>query len=316
MYVNIFETPNLGNYYERELKNIKEFEKGKDINGQKELKGIKLLTGEDVLLAHFLIVDYFSKNVNKIKNYHKNIGGVGTRDITLFMSSIERQHNCIQYCKVKSENRLKYFVFATLYWGLIKNHVFHDANKRTATLSLLYHLYLNRLRINVKDKVLEEMAIRVASNTLLLRNDWVRKYVERSPEIVVNEEITLIANFLRNNTSNRSIKYAEITYRDLERALANYGYYFGKPKNNKVTIYKYDENPKKKPSFLNRLFNKNKIVTISYIDKNKTVPKNTIKLILNKTGLNPETLYSWGDLKALEELIGEYRNLLKRLAKR
>jgi death-on-curing family protein len=81
----------------------------------------------DLLAAHFLIIDYFAE-----KNY--GVGGVGPRSLDLLHSALSRQFT--GYDGARKWNGL-YENCATLLYGLVMNHPFHDANKRTALLVVL-----------------------------------------------------------------------------------------------------------------------------------------------------------------------------------
>ena len=85
----------------------------------------------DVLRAHFLIADFFYE-------IGVGLGGVGPRDLNLLHSAVSRQFTEFGSAK-KWTNGFE--TCATLFYGLIKDHPFHDANKRTAFLSALYHLH-------------------------------------------------------------------------------------------------------------------------------------------------------------------------------
>src|SRR5690349_4043586 len=85
---------------------------------------------QDVIRAHFLIIDFFLE-----KDY--GVGGVGPRSLDLLHSAIYRQF--ISYGgREKWPGDLD--KCATLLFGLVKDHPFHDANKRTALLVALYQL--------------------------------------------------------------------------------------------------------------------------------------------------------------------------------
>ena len=84
----------------------------------------------EVLRAHFLLLDFFSQ-------IGEGVGGIGPRDIHLLHSALSRQF--VQFGgESKWTQRIE--VCATLLFGLIKNHPFHDANKRTAFLTSILHL--------------------------------------------------------------------------------------------------------------------------------------------------------------------------------
>jgi death-on-curing family protein len=106
----------------------------------------------DVLKAHFLVVDFFAHN-------GEGVGGVGPRDINLLHSALNRQ-----LCGYQGEKKWKtdFHLCATLFFGLIKDHPFYDANKRTAFLSLLFHLWKINRTPDIEQKEFERLAIRVA----------------------------------------------------------------------------------------------------------------------------------------------------------
>jgi prophage maintenance system killer protein len=84
----------------------------------------------DVIRAHYLIADLFLTE-------QRELGGVGPRDIRLLESALHRPW--VEFGGVvKWSDPLD--KAATTLFGLIKDHPFHDANKRTALLSILYLL--------------------------------------------------------------------------------------------------------------------------------------------------------------------------------
>ena len=103
----------------------------------------------EVLHAHFLLIDFFFK-------IGEGIGGIGPKDIKLLHSALGRQFVCFGG-KSKWTNPID--ICATLMFGLIKNHPFHDANKRTAFLVSMLHL-----------QKLVERQQRLKRNTKILRS--------------------------------------------------------------------------------------------------------------------------------------------------
>ena len=73
-----------------------------------------------VLRAHFLIVDFFSQEGG-------GVGGVGPKSLDLLHSAIYRQFVSFGGKDKWAEPLEK---CATLLFGLVKDHPFHDANKR------------------------------------------------------------------------------------------------------------------------------------------------------------------------------------------
>lgn len=93
--------------------------------------GMHCLSVADVLRAHYLVANHFYLQ-------GEGIGGLGPRSRELLESAVYRQ--VAAFGDVIKWDRL-FDVTATLFFGVIKNHAFHDANKRTAFLSILYQLY-------------------------------------------------------------------------------------------------------------------------------------------------------------------------------
>lgn len=119
-------------------------------------KGPVTLGIHDINRSHFLVAEFFL-------NYGEGMANVGPRDINLLHSAMNRQF-------VGFGNRTKWETYseivATLFFGLIKDHPFHDANKRTALLSLLYHLMCLRRVPTCSQKDLENFSVHVADDKL------------------------------------------------------------------------------------------------------------------------------------------------------
>lgn len=111
------------------------------IIGEESYAGPDTLGIHDVLKAHFLIADFFF-------GQGEGLGGLGPRDVQLLHSALYRQHIAFETAKKWDTH---YEIAASLLFGLVKDHPFHDANKRTAFLATLYYLYTicgSRLRIS------------------------------------------------------------------------------------------------------------------------------------------------------------------------
>src|SRR5690242_1269291 len=78
----------------------------------------------DVLRAHYAIADYFYS-----EGY--GVGGIGPRDINLLHSALHRQFVGWGTARKWTDH---HDIVATVMYGLIMDHPFHDANKRTAFL--------------------------------------------------------------------------------------------------------------------------------------------------------------------------------------
>jgi death-on-curing family protein len=127
-----------------------EYQRWKEIAGPDDpYQSEDTLGLHDLLAAHFLIIDYFAE-----KKY--GIGGVGPRSLDLLHSALSRQFT--GYGGAKKWNGL-FENCATLMFGLVMNHPFHDANKRTALLAVLSLLHRKKRIINLPQKKLDSLVV-------------------------------------------------------------------------------------------------------------------------------------------------------------
>jgi death-on-curing family protein len=178
----------------------------------------------EVLEAHFLLAEFFTAN-------GEGLGGLGPKDLHLLHSALSRQF--VQYGgKPKWSNRID--VCATLMFGLIKNHPFHDANKRTAFLTSILHLQkIGRTPI-ISDKEYEDFTVAIADNSLN-NYDFFSRFTEPSPD----KEIMAIAHFLKRSTRNIELKTKLITYNDLDGILRGRGLGLANPNGNRIDLMRY-----------------------------------------------------------------------------
>lgn len=144
------------------------------------------VSAQDVLRAHFLIANQFYLE-------GQGLGGVGPKDLNLLQSAVSRQF-------VEFGGRAKWTnhfdIAATLFFGLIKNHPFHDANKRTAFLTALYQLDQNGWCPSVDERHFEELTVNVAESSLKKYARFQKNLKDRSPD----PDVEYISWFFRNNT--------------------------------------------------------------------------------------------------------------------
>jgi death-on-curing protein len=189
---------------------------------------------QEVLAAHFLIIDYFAE-----KKY--GIGGVGPRDLDLLHSALSRQFT--GYGGAKKWSGL-YENCATLMFGLIMNHPFHDANKRTALLVALSLLHRNRQIINLPQKKLDGLVVAIAANDLQTYFDRDARYQEKVRMLSGSNDtdgiVRIIADFLRRNTRHRDDSARTVTYSELNRALKRHGCELRNPNGNYINIVRIE----------------------------------------------------------------------------
>lgn len=258
----------------------------------------------DVLRAHFLIADYFFG-----EGY--GIGGIGPRDANLLHSAVYRQFTGFNG-KEKWES--SYARCATLLFGLIKDHPFHDANKRTALLVLLYFLNQTNRAPTVSQKELEKFVVDIAENKL-------RQYRRlQTLELRTDDpEIYFIADYLRRNSRQLDKRNYTITYKELDMRLREFGFCLENPHKNFIDVCRIEQ----RRGFLGFGKAKNEIVTLAQIGfpgwKRQvgkgaiTTVRKATKLVSEK-GVDSATFYRGVD--PLYALIAEYSGPLERLAYR
>ncbi|MBO0690824.1 MAG: type II toxin-antitoxin system death-on-curing family toxin [Candidatus Dormibacteraeota bacterium] len=106
-----------------------------------------LVSLEELLLIHTAMVDSYG-------------GGVGVRDHGLIESALHRPVTSFGGQMMFPTPFLR---AATLWWGLIKNHGFVDANKRTSSVAALRWLDREGYALQVSDDDLVRTALAVAN---------------------------------------------------------------------------------------------------------------------------------------------------------
>ena len=257
-----------------------------------------------MLRAHFLIADYF---------YSEGCGifQVGPRDANLLHSAIYRQFVSFEG---KDKWNTPYERCATLVFGLVKDHPFYDANKRTGLLVLLF--FLNKLgRIpTVRQKVLEDFVVNIAQDQFFKYRRW-KIFQRRS----VDPEIFFIADYLRRNSRKRDSKYYPITYRELDNCLRRFNHCLANPHNNFIDVCRIEEK-RKNLGFGEKEQKLIKLAQIGFPSWKKTVGKGAIKTVRTEVGLTPKKGFDsatfFHGINPLNTLIVEYEKPLERLAYR
>ena len=121
---------------------------------------------------------------------------------------------------------------ATLVYGVIKNHAFHNGNKRAGLLAMIKHLYVNGYVLNpqLDSKELYEILIAIADNKLrdfYMRNHkkytFIQSKEEKRSEIWEYEtEVRFIAFWLKKNSKAKENTYkGELKISKLKSLLEN-----------------------------------------------------------------------------------------------
>ncbi|MCC9019143.1 type II toxin-antitoxin system death-on-curing family toxin [Flavobacterium lipolyticum] len=125
-----------------------------------------------------------------------------------------------------------YLNAATLVYGVIKNHAFHNGNKRAGLLAMIKHLYVNGYVLNpqLNSKELYEILIAIADNKLrnfYMRNhkkySFIRSKEERRTEVWDYEtQVRFIAFWLKKNSkAKENVSKGELKISKLKTLLEN-----------------------------------------------------------------------------------------------
>lgn len=185
------------------------------------------LNYDDVLKAHYLICDYFETNYGLTSMY-------GVRSMQLLGSALGRQTTSFAG---KNKWKNEFEVMASLFFGLIKNHPFHDGNKRTALLSLLYNLYLIKRvpKTACNQEKWEKLTVSIAASDMSQYSGFNR--FEREADKQEDAVVYFVSDFLQKNTRLVDRIFVSITYADFEASIKQFGFYFANPSKNYIDIY-------------------------------------------------------------------------------
>ena len=252
----------------------------------------------EVLEAHFLLLDFFS-------GIGEGVGGVGPKDTNLLHSALSRQF--VKYGgKPKWQNRIE--VCATLMFGLIKNHPFHDANKRTAFLTSLLHLQKCGRTPTASDNEYEDFLVDVSAGNL-----YKYKWYDETDVHPLDRDVYVVSRFLKHNTRNIDLKSKTITYNELRTILRHRGYRMENPRDNHVGIVRYLDSDGK-----TELGSPKRVARIGFHGWTKQVSLKDINSARKATRLDARHGYDsqsfFNELEGPLSLIKKYREPLKRLA--
>jgi prophage maintenance system killer protein len=252
----------------------------------------------EALQAHFLLADYFSRT-------GEGVGGVGPKSIDMLHSAPSRQF-------VEFGGRPKYSeridVCATLMFGLIKNHPFYDANKRTAFLLSLLHLQKIGRTPTVSHQDYEDFTVNISDNNLSQYPYWDDVSLP-SPD----RDVYVISRFMRRNSRQIDLKTKTITYAELSRILAPRGLGLENPKGNRIDLVRYVDADGE-----TSLARPKRIAHIGFHGMSKQVSVKDIQIVREATKLDARHGYdSQSFFNGMDDpltLIKKYKEPLERLA--
>lgn len=183
-----------------------------------------IITVDDVLKAHYLICEYFENETGEQSLY-------GVKNYNLLSSAVARQSVSIGNVYKYKTNVDK---AATVFYGLVKNHAFHDGNKRTALLSLLYFLYKIGRVPTENQKNFEQLTEIVAADKYDTYKAW-KQFSKKSSDI--DAKVRFISKMLSKLTTKKDESYKSLTYRELDTALHPYGFYLEPSGTQEINLY-------------------------------------------------------------------------------
>jgi death-on-curing family protein len=207
---------------------------------------------------------------------------------------------------------------ATLVFGLVKNHSFHNGNKRIGFLALIKHLYSNGyvIRPYIQHKEIYELLRTLADSALEEHAAIFNKhFYKQHKKIKWTDEVQIkyLALWLRQNAEhkNTKIKQKTIPVNELERLL--------RTKNLETSFSGKFLTVSKKNSFFQDLLGKNAYKKDYIIKDERNVPLNLIEQMRRDfsiaflDGVDNSTFYN--DEDVINHEIVSYKKIIYKLAK-
>jgi death-on-curing protein len=260
----------------------------------------------DVLRAHYLVCDYFSDS-------GEGLFQAGPRDLGLLESAISRQQS-VHFNSVKWHNDIEQI--SSLFFGLVKDHPFHDANKPTAFLVLLYALYKKNYTTIATELVIEDFVVHIASNEYRKKS----KFKSLASNFGDSDAaVYYISDFIKENFRNVDKRRYIVTYRQLNQILMRFGYDLTNQDKNYIDVVRRKERRKWLGFGPVEVINQ-KVKQIGFPGWTREVRKNIVDEVRSATnltfkdGFDSAAFFQGVDPAAA--LISRYQSALERLAYR
>jgi len=238
----------------------------------------------------------------------------GVRDPGLLESAVHRQHTGF-------DGRLKYdhplLSAASLTYGLCCDHPFYNGNKRTALVAMLVHLDRNnQALLGVDQSELYDLMVNVADHQLAHEKERRKRAGTGRP--TSDEEVQSLYRWLRERTQRIERGERVISYRQLRRALGQFGIVVEPVEGNRAELVRYEDRP-------SGLFRRSatrvrvRLGTVGYRDEGTYLAKSDLKDIRVMCGLTEEqgvdsrSFYTTGAM--VDAFVCYHRRVLHRLAR-
>ncbi len=264
---------------------------------------LETLNVDDVRRIHYALVDEFELSPNPIYP-------PGVKSENLLASAVSRQATSLRGILKYPD---PYSNAASLTFGLCCDHPFHNGNKRTALVSLLVHLYRNKLVFeNVGEKELYDLVIKISTHAIANGKKKSKHYPDRPGS---DDEVSALSDWIKDNSRFIQKGERQITYRQLRRILEHFSYILENPKGNSINIIRLD---KTSNIFLRTIEVPFRIGSIPYPGDKVIVGVKDLKYVralcklTAEDGIDSEAFYAEGD--PADAFIIKYRAILERLA--
>lgn len=247
------------------------------------------LTYDDVLTVHFILADMFFGRP-------AGMGGIGPKSLDMLISAVSRQY-------VSFGGRDKWSsveeLSATLLYGIVLNHPFHDANKRTGFLSVLWLLKKHNLTLRVTEKQFEDFTVTIAEKSFRKMEKFQRSFANLD-----DADVRYIAHYIKGATRQSDRNDYIVTYRELNSLLKRFGFEFQNPHDNTIDVVDVDSG--------------SRVCNIGCHGMTKQVAKPVMKYVRSQTGLDflsgcDSGAFFKGE-EPLNNLLAKYYEPLERLA--
>ncbi len=261
-----------------------------------EYKEENCLSELDIIKAHYILSDFFLDKGEAVR--------YGVLSYNMLASAVSRQY--VEFGGVRKWSD-PFHQMATLAFGLTKDHAFHDGNKRTALLSILLGLNLQKRELNIPKEYLELLMVRIASNGLDAYKDF-KKYKDSD-----DPEVNFIASKLRNWSRARNTRLYTITFAELKTILNKFNTYLDDPSGNMINVYQDRE---RKGLFSSKMV-RQRICQIGFPGWKKQIGGYDLKKLLKEAKLDAghfvDSDVFFNGATPTYELLEEYRKPLERL---
>ncbi len=260
----------------------------------------------DVLRGHFLLLDYFSLTPGN------TVGGIGPRDhdMALLQSAVSRQW--VSFGGIR-KYKTPFELVATLFYGLVQNHPFHDANKRTALLVAIYQLLQCGRTPSTKQAELDKLAVRTAAHEL----HKYPRYAKFNAMPQGDADVAFLADYLHTITRKVDTRQYFITFQQLDTILQSHGFQFDNHSGNCIDVVALRT---KKRLLRKPVTEKVFVCQVGCPTMKAQVGANALKTVRRATGLTPENgvdsqVFFRGQ-DSLGALVSLYESPLRRLARK